>query len=114
MEVLILKIVRGLKFGQFGSVDCRWLTDEGSRGNVKAHKRERSFLFVAAKRPTLCVTAERSTLCVTAKRSFSYVAAERTFSWVAVRRPTERFVDMEVPRMKDLSCKGSLAEGEAH
>ncbi len=74
MEVLILKIVIGLKFGQFGR---------------KAHKPERSFL---------CVTAERSTLCVTSKRSFSCVAAERTFSWVAVRRPTERFVDMEVSR----------------
>jgi len=32
MEVLILKIVRGLKFGQFGSVDCRWFTDGGLAG----------------------------------------------------------------------------------
>ncbi len=45
---------------------------------VKAHRPERSFLWV------------------TAERSFSSVAAERTFSWVAVKRPTERFVDMEV------------------
>src|SRR5260370_29149205 len=27
MEVLILKIVIGLRFGQFGSVDCKWFTD---------------------------------------------------------------------------------------
>ncbi len=96
MEVLILKIVRGLRFGQFGSVDCRWLTDEGSRGRVKAHRPERSFLWVAA------------------ERSFSCVAVRRSFSRVTAKRSTERFVDMEVSRMKDLRCKGSLAKGEAH
>src|SRR5260370_3003966 len=89
MEVLILKIVIGLRFGQFGSVDCRWLTDEGSRGKVKTHRPERSFLCL-------------------------WVAAERSFSRATARRSTERFVDMEVSRMKDLRCKGSLAEGEAH
>jgi len=68
-------------------------------GKVKAQRPERSFLG----------------LCVTAERSFSRLAVKRTFSCVAVRRPTERFVDMEVSsELKDLSCKGSLAEGEAH
>ncbi len=39
---------------------------------------------------------------------------ERFFLDVAVKRPTGRFVDIEISRKLDLSCKGSLAEGEAH
>src|SRR5260370_40266357 len=58
--------------------------------NVKAHKRVRSFLCVAAERP------------------FSCVAAERSFSCVAAERPTDRFVDMGVARPEDLRCQGSV------
>src|SRR5260370_37478778 len=79
---------------------------EGSRGKVKAHKPERSFLCVTAERSTLCVTSKRTFSWVAAERTFSCVAAERTFSWVAVRRPTERFVDMEVSRKMRFELQG--------
>jgi len=41
--------------------------------------------------------------------------SDRLNVFVDIGRPTERFVDLEVSsELKDLSCKGSLAKGEAH
>ncbi len=91
MEVLILKIVIGLKFGQFGSVDCKWFTDGGLAGKGESTQTG-TVLLMGGRRADFYLCGRKTVFFLGGRRAI--------VCCVAAGRPTERFVDMEVSRIK--------------